>query len=333
MLRWKSATEAPWQAVGGAADCGVMSVIATQRGAATASAFAYAPFDESPYRLAMGLMALKAEAWIEIDRHYDRYLAEKRRLLSERPEEVFAALPEAEAASSELLALLAAHLATVFPDRFRREDGSLVHLRRGERFDLDGDLHPLDLAGRLVQEDFCLMQPGSEGYRLTAASLCFPTRWRLHDKFGHPMARIHRPVPFYGERLERPVDRFFERMKPDKPVWRLNWSLTDDSELFQPTGHSRPDADLGISSDNAGTRVFFRVERQTLRRLPASGAICFGIRVYQNPLSDIEGEPGLAARLAAAVRQLPEEVLFYKSIKVFQAPLLAYLDRISQKSG
>ena len=309
-----------------------MIAIATRRQAATATAFAYTPFDESPYRLAMGLMPLTAEAWIEIDRHYNRYLAEKRRLLAERPEEVFAALPEAATASDELLDLLAAHLTTVFPDLFHREDNSLVNLESGERFDLHGDLHPLDLAGRLVQEDLCLMQPGSEGYRLTAASLCFPTRWRLHEKLGHPMARIHTPVPFYAEKLERPVDRFFERMKPDKPVWRLNWSLTDDPELFQPTGHSRPDVDLGISSKNAGTRVFFRVERQTLRRLPVTGAICFGIRVYQNPLSDIRGEPDLAARLAAAVRQLPEDVLLYKSVKVFQEPLLAYLDRIWQES-
>lgn len=306
-----------------------MSLTASRPQTAAATPFAYTPFDEGPYRPAMGLLALKPDAWIEIDRHYDRYLAEKRRLLRERRDEVFAALPEAAAASSELRDLLAAHLTRVFPERFRMEGRELTTLASGARFALDDALHPLDLGGRLVQEDLCLMQPGPDGYRLTAASLCFPTRWRLHDKLGRPMAEIHQPVPFYREKLARPVDRFFERMKPDKPVWRLNWSLTDDPELFQPSGHNRTAVDLGITPDTAGERIFFRVERQTLLRLPDSGAICFGIRVYQNPLSDLEGDPPLAARLAAAVRQLPEEVLYYKSIKVFGRPLLSYLDRIA----
>lgn len=292
-------------------------------------AFAYLPMEAGPYRLAMGLMALKPERWIEIDRNYASDMAEKRRLLQSRHGEVFAALPEAAAASRELLAHVTAHLLAVFPGRFRRAGETVEVLETGDRYRLDGPLHPLDLAARLVQEDLCLMQPGPEGYRLTAASLCFPTRWRLAEKLGKPMARIHTPVPFYADKLERPVDRFFERLKPDKPVWRLNWSLTDDPELHQPTGHSRPDVNSGIEAGNVGARIFLRVERQTLVRLPESGAICFGIRIYQNPLSDLEGDPATAARLAAAVRALPDEVLFYKSVKPFQAPLLAYLDRLA----
>ncbi len=326
------------------------------------TAFAYTPFEAGAYRPAMGLMALKPDRWIEIDRHYAAYLAEKRRLLTERPDAVFAARPEAAAASRELLALLVDHLCAHFPDHLRRRGDRVENLVTGERFDLAGPLHPLDLAGRLVQEDLCLMQAPGRGeaadagapagaeqaaaaaaeaeagaeagadagaYRLTAASLCFPTRWALAEKLGRPMAAIHAPVPFYAEKLARPVDRFFARMKPERPVWRLNWSLTDDPELFQPSGHSRPDLATDITPDNAGARLFLRVERQTLRRLPRSGAICFGIRVYQNPLRDLQAEPATAARLAAAVRELPESVAFYKSVRVFRAPLLAYLDRLA----
>jgi hypothetical protein len=297
------------------------------------SAFAYLPMEAGAYRLSMGLMALKPERWIEIDRHYVRDTAEKARLLRERPEAVFAALPEAAEASRELRDRLVDHLVATFPERFRLESGILSERETGARHALDDELHPLDLAGRLVQEDLCLMQPGPEGYRLTAASLCFPTRWRLAEKLGRPMAQIHTPVPFYAEKLERPVDRFFERLKPDKPVWRLNWSLTDDPALHQPTGHSRPDVNGDIDGESAGTRIFLRVERQTLLRLPDSGAICFGIRIHQNPLRDLEDEPENAARLAAAVRELPDEVLYYKSVKPFQAPLLAYLDRLAARAA
>jgi len=295
------------------------------------TAFAYTPFDGSPFRQAMGLMALKPEAWIEIDGRYAADVAEKRRLLAERHGEVFAALPEAETASRELRDLVSDHLLTRFPERFAHDGGRIRVRETGETVDLNGDLHPLDAAGRLVQEDLCLMQARPDGYRLTAASLCFPTRWRLAEKIGRPMAAIHTPVPYYAEKLERPVDRFFERLKADKPVWRLNWSLTDDPNLFQPTGHNRPDVNAGIDPDNAHEKVFLRIERQTLRRLPESGAICFGIRIYQNPVGDLEAEPATAARLAEAVRQLPDSVLRYKSVNVFRGPLLVYLDRIAAR--
>jgi hypothetical protein len=84
-----------------------------------------------------------------------------------------------------------------------------------------------------------------------------------------------------------------------------------------------------ITADTARDLVFLRIERQTLRRLPDSGAICFGIRIYQNPLRDLEAEPQTAGRLAEAVRQLPERVLAYKSVNVFKRPVLDYLDRLA----
>ena len=36
------------------------------------------------------------------------------------------------------------------------------------------------------------------------------------------------------EKLARPVDSFFNRIDIDRPVWRVNWSLTTDPTLFQP---------------------------------------------------------------------------------------------------
>jgi hypothetical protein len=88
-------------------------------------------------------------------------------------------------------------------------------------------LHPLELAGRLVQEDLCLMARAATRavYRLVGASVCFPTRWRLADKIGQPLQAIHAPVPDYDAQLASTMERFFARLKPDKLVWRCNWSL------------------------------------------------------------------------------------------------------------
>jgi hypothetical protein len=52
-------------------------------------------------------------------------------------------------------------------------------------------------------------------------------------------------------------------------------------------------------------RMRLRVERQTLRRLPRSGAIVFMIRVYLTPFAELG--PGEAGRLAAAIRGVKEQ--------------------------
>ena len=71
--------------------------------------------------------------------------------------------------------------------------------------------------------------------------------------------------------------------------------------------------------------MFLRVERQTLRRLPSTGAVLFGIRVHVYALERVIDRPGRAVALAEAVRALPAEVQHYKSLLPFKEPLLGWL--------
>jgi len=287
----------------------------------------YLPFSDGPYRMAMGLMALKPVDWIEIDSRYAEEIALRRSLLAERSDEVLGALPGSEAACREVLDQLTGFLPERFPDLFERVGTGLINRVNGDRWTVEGDVgDPLGIAGCLVQEDLCILQEVEGELRLTAGVLCFPNRWRLSDKLGRPMMAIHGPVPSYAERLGKPVDRFISLLAPDRPVWRLNWSLTDDPALFQPVGHGRRDIDPDITPDTAGRRMFLRVERQTLRRLPRTGAVLFTIRTYQRPLEALADRPAELGGLATAVRALPEDTARYKSIMPFREALLAYLD-------
>ena len=224
----------------------------------------YLPFEDGRFRLAMGLMPLAPVDWLEIDGNLARDLAAKRALFDTRHGEVFGALPGAEAPASELLALLADHLVQHHPALFRRAGDLLHSAATGESWDVaHPPLHPLDLCGRLVQEDFCLLAAEDGGsFRLIGATLCSPSRWRLADKIGRPLAAIHAPVPGYAETLERPVDRFFAALKPGRLVWRLNWTIVDDPTPFQP---ARIPGTAAITAANAGAHLWLRVERQTLR--------------------------------------------------------------------
>ena len=285
----------------------------------------------------MDLVAVGEPAWFEFDHRYPAETAERRHLLSTAHSEVFAATPHSDLARQEALQLIVAALTLHHPDWFSRDGTLLRNHLTGEIWNL-GSLDPLELAGRLVQEDLCLIQhpegvPGGgpegdsePGPMFTAAVLCFPSRWRLADKIGKKLTAVHGPVPFYADRLARPVDRFMRQLKPGHIASRLNWSLLDDPALFQPGGKWRVAGGSGVTVENAGRCVFLRVERQTLRRLPDSGAVLFGIRVHVYPLQRVIDGPQRAATLAAAVRALPAEIQQYKSLLPFRAALLGWLE-------
>lgn len=285
------------------------------------------PFEAGPYRMAMGLVGCKERDWIELDDRYIPEMAARGALLTERRAEVFGAVEPSAAGRAEVLALLAAHLPARYPEWFEARAGRLHNHLTGEEWNLrDLPADPLEVAGRLVQEDLCLVRLNGAHPLLAAAVLCFPSRWRLSEKLGRPLAEVHAPVPHYAERLARPVDRFMAAIKPGRIALRLNWALVDDPALFQPGGKFRDGHDPTITPANAGERVWLRVERQTLRRLDQSGMVLFAIRVHVDPLRDLAHRSETAVRLAAAVRALPEATSRYKSIAPFRAAVLGWLD-------
>ena len=285
------------------------------------------PFEPGPYRMAMGLVTLPETAWFELDDRYPAELRERRHLLTERHADVFAALPVSAEARAETLAAVADNLTTYHPDWFARDAATLQNRLTGEHWALaNPSRDPLELAGRLVQEDLCLVQLEDGVPVLTAAMLCFPSRWRLAEKLGRPLAAVHGPVPLYADRLAAPVDRFMRNVKPGHIAARLNWSVLDDATLFQPGGKWRAAHNATVTATNAGDTLFLRVERQTLRRLPRSGAVLFGIRVHVYPLAAAIADSITAARLAEAVRARPEATLHYKSLLPIRDALLGWLD-------
>ncbi len=285
-------------------------------------------FGGGRYRLAMGLTPLGEAEWLAPDAKLGQMLATKRDLLATRRDAVFRILPEAESAASELLGLLARHLADRFPAVYRRNGGHLLNRATGETWDIAAPSHhPLDLAGRLVAEDLCLMQADDTGYRLTGAALCFPNRWRLADKLGQPLEAIHEPVPGYAPALARPVAHFFAALKPDLIVSRVNWGIADDPALFQPHGR---EADSAITASNAGEALWLRVEGQTLRRLPESGAVLFTIRTEITRLDEVIRTRGDARDLAGAIRDMSPAMQQYKHLTTVAPALLAWLDGENQ---
>ena len=287
----------------------------------------YMPFDKGRFRLSMGIISLNLDEWLEPDEYYYRELLEKEALLANQNNEVFQSKKGSQLAQQEVLDLIIDYM-----NRFHSE---LVRID-GDKIFIDGIKRnfsrkeftemPLDLAGRIVQEDLCLMAPGDTGYTLEAASLCFPSRWRLIDKIGKRMVDIHSPVPDYENKLARPVDRFFDKLDINKPVWRVNWSLTDDPDLYQPIRKTSTDYSRSINSKNAGDLIFLRCERQTLRRLPDTGWILFSIKTYVDKVSALVCQPEALVNLRHSINNMSTDMQQYKNIAPYRKQLLEYLD-------
>ncbi|BAU15076.1 hypothetical protein LEP3755_56330 [Leptolyngbya sp. NIES-3755] len=287
----------------------------------------YLPFAEGDRTLALGLKPLKPEDWIEIDDQLSSYVQRKTELLESIHSEVFASLPNTQIAQQEVRDLLLEHLLQQFPELYDRTPQTITVKATNQTWNID-EFEPLDLAGRLVQEDFCLMQPSDRGYILAAASLCFPLRWRLLEKLGNPMIQIHQPVPDYPEQLGNPVDRLFDRLKVDRPVFRLNWSIVETPELYLGhLSHSNP-APIELTPEN----LWIRVERQTLRRLEQSGWVLFTIRTYRYPFMILQDYPESAIALSSVIKHLSPGMQLYKNLLPIREMLLTTLKQIKTQT-
>lgn len=299
---------------------------------------AHTPYDGSAKPFMIGLKPLDLHDWFEVDASLGAYLAEKDRLLSEIPELVFAAEPDTAESQRQVLDALVQFLPDRYPDTYRRTAAEMVISGGADGPDrivvLDGAEPALKTASRLVQDDLVLMRKSPEGWRLVAASLCFPSSWSLAEKFGKPMHEIHAPVPEFGpgSRSAEIIERMFDRLQ-GQAVWRLNWSLAAEPSLYLPLSQGqrlgRADGnDSRFPGADPAASAYIRVERQTLRKMPKSGDILFTIRIYVDPMAVLTQHPHrarLATGLADQLAALDVAQLAYKGLHSDRDRLVASL--------
>ncbi|MEZ5812457.1 MAG: DUF3445 domain-containing protein [Rhizobiaceae bacterium] len=288
----------------------------------------HTPYDGSHPLFRIGLKPLDLHDWIEVDEHLDFYLKEKQRLAALYPGRTFMAEAGSEAAQREVRDLIAAHVVRRFPAIYRR-DGNVIDVN-GRPVGLDGDEPKLAIAAKLVQEDLLVLGRDEAGWRLIAGSLSFPSSWSLGEKFGRAMEDIHAPVPGFGAgtRNAAMINRVFDNLKPDQPVWRMNWSVYADDELFHD---DRTAEHLKKRDLTAG--VFLRVEYQTLRLLPESGRILFTVRVHVDPMARLQAHPDrrrISGAFAEQLAGLSAEQLAYKGLTAQRDLLLERLRAMAE---
>lgn len=237
-----------------------------------------APWLDPRQRRLPGTVPADPDSWLAVDDRYAAQMAERERLIADRPDAVIGALPHASEAVVELvesgLAWAVAHGFAFAAGQVTCPDGRVVGL----------EASPLELLGRLFQQDLCLMQKSGDEHRLTAAVLCFPASWTLSEKLGRGLGRIHKPVTEYEADIARRVERLFDGVRAGRPLMRSNVLGYDDPALFHPRPEGSPHRAV------RGQAPYVRTERQVIFRLPRTNAVGFSIHTRVVRRADLTPE-------------------------------------------
>jgi len=216
----------------------------------------------------MGLNRLRDDEWLQPEPD----LAARAQGFAEWPEGI-QLTPEVDAPGRELAAMLGINGALV--------EAALAH-----------------------HEDMCLLakRPEDDQYRLIGAAVAWPSDWHPKDKIGLPLRALHAPIAGYEEQLATGVDRFMDTLQPGAIYGRCNWFVAATGKRCWLAAGDPQTQFAHVTAENAGETLFVRSERQTLRRLPQTGAILFTIGIYVEPINALN-TPNLR-NLAAAVQSL-----------------------------
>ncbi|KXS21449.1 hypothetical protein M427DRAFT_270691 [Gonapodya prolifera JEL478] len=269
-------------------------------------------------------------------------------------------------ANRELLELVIDYLAKKWPSTFRWKtvDGKMMFANEltGDNWDLstggnDWD-RPFYVLGLLTQADWVIVMEGKETcspedggveeYRFVSAVNIFSFPGFLQrDRIGRLLSFVHHPVPKYDASLRKNMNKFFASgVREGRPVNRFNWVITGDPRMYRKDYVGANDftslksemrANESIATkETIADRVFYRTERQTLMRLPRTGAVAFEIKSTMHPLREalrIEG-PKFALALKRALKGLEDPVKHYKGLSPELFDLVVqYLDDVIQSFG
>ena len=242
-----------------------------------------------PPKFEVGLKPIPLDSWLLPD-DQSQWVAGKNKLLDEDLSAVFAQTERSLDAQKEVFELI--------------ESIGLSAVPSSEPF--------LIRASRLVSDDLIIMSKIGDDWQVSAATLCSPTFFDAKHAIGKSLSLLHGPIPTGSFDLSGRIARVFDNMAANLVMERFNWTVQWGPERYTPNGQNLRDAAIAADESSAKQMVFERVERQTIRKLPKSGAILFTIRVRLENLWDIIQDESAKKAFINAWENAPQEVKTYK---------------------
>jgi hypothetical protein len=279
--------------------------------------------------------------WIvDVDSEYEAELAERAAILAADPGR-HAVLPHMRPACWDTMLTLMRELATAHPETMSLDGDGNTWRWRNSRLGVVQDFvfgdestlpaEPLAYIAGQVQEDIVLLDQRGGDLFVDAGVVTFAAAWSFGFDVGMEFLEIHGPVPRLRQSgvITRARD-FILRLQAGDAYRRTNWSMAIGRRLdlsLERYPEWAQDRELAATVDDEafGRLLHLRVEVQHLIRLPESGAICFLIRTYLLPLSDLAAVEPWRLRTAAVLAELPDDLADYKGFAPYRDRVVAWL--------
>jgi hypothetical protein len=259
--------------------------------------FPHAPYAEGPADFGIGLRPIAPDRWFEGGEAAQAAEARKAALLQTCPSRVWAEQEGSRPAQAEAAAVVRAALG--LPPSAMEP--------------------PLQVVSLQVADDLCLMQRRDGGWTLTALSLSAGTFFTAEEAIGKTLDGLHAPVPGFGDRFLTRVARIFDNAQPGVILERRNWTVLNAGDLHLPDPAPVRARIPAITAERAAEALFLRVERQTVSKLPQTGAVLFTIRVWTQTLAELAQDPVRLAAFAEAWRNATPDFRSYKRLELYDA--------------
>ncbi|RDA94756.1 hypothetical protein CP533_6769 [Ophiocordyceps camponoti-saundersi (nom. inval.)] len=283
------------------------------------------------------LQKLDPDYWLELESSYRERILQRQALYAEHGRRVVDALPGSELGQKELMEMVIQFLCARYPRHFELRDRTFVNHLLGTEQHLD-KVEPLRVLFNNVPEDFAIVLRDEKTgrYLFRAGIICSAVGWSLGEKMGLSLSEIHKPVPDYKQKIAFSVDRFFSKLATSNPIQRASWGLEIGQPLFLPS----TDADFRQRETQnpslAAQDVHLRVDWQTLRRLPLSGAVVFNFKALFTPITEFRNEPYIPSLILKILNEGNEEIMKYKGtwhVQHVVKPTLEAYERFQVEQG
>ncbi len=264
------------------------------------------------------LSRLDTDFWLELDKDYVSTISQRLALHEQHGDGVLQTLPGSELACRELVGMVIQFLCARYPLHFHYDNTAktLHNGILGTSTNIESE-DPLHVLLHNVPEDFAIMlrDPESGIYTFRAGIIMSSLGWNLGSKIGMKLHEIHDPVPDYRSKMQFSMDRFFAKLPTDKPIQRGSWGFEIDRPLYLPPGD--PQEHLWEARDPKHTieRCHLRVDWQTLRRLPLTGAIVFNFKGLFTPVTDFRSEPYIPSLILKVLKGGNRDIITYKNTR------------------
>ncbi|KAK3631732.1 hypothetical protein LTR56_016688 [Elasticomyces elasticus] len=275
----------------------------------------YRPFRWG-YFQTMSLTKLEPDWWLELEHTYADRIRQREGLFEKFGPMMLQSLPGAEQAAKELMEMCLQFLCARYPQYFRLDLDTLTFHNGILKTETDlRTTEPLHVLLHNIPEDFAIMlrDPETGIYSFRAGIICSSLGWNLGSKIGLKLHEIHEPIPDYKEKMQFSMDRYFSKKPTEKAIQRGSWGLEIDEPLFMPPNDPHEKLREAQDPTHSVDRCHLRVDWQTLRRLPLTGAVIFNFKAVFTPVTDFRDEPYIPALILKVLKEGKRSLMEYKN--------------------